>query len=192
MNIVNSIESYSKLDADYLHCIYRPNAVNPIFMKKLNTNYRTSLFLFLGSSVIKGADIRSAPLLPIYHKLISIYPKSKLWLKSEILTKFIPYKDFVKQYAMSEVYIDLYRLSPNEGYSYRIFEALWLNRKIITNRANIDKEIFYSKDRIFRIGIDNIDTLKAFLETDIRPLDHNILKYYNSLLCWKESDPYIK
>lgn len=105
---------------------------------------------------------------------------SKFWLD---------YADFAKLYALSEVYIDLLRVDINEGFSYRIAEALWLNRKIISNRMNLIQEPFYSPDRIFLIGRDPIEKLRSFLEKDIPPLPNNILRIYDSRLWWSNTDP---
>ena len=48
----------------------------------------------------------------------------------------------------ASVLIDLYRITPDEGYSFRISEALAMNKKIITNRIGLDKEEFYSPELI--------------------------------------------
>lgn len=90
---------------------------------------------------------------------------------------------------MAEVCLDFYRLGPNEGFSYRIIEALFLNQKIITNRTNLLEEPFYSPERVFIIGKDNINNLKQFLESDLPALSDSILKYYNSQLWWTDEDP---
>lgn len=49
----------------------------------------------------------------------------------------------------SRAVIDLWRLAPGEGYSFRISEALTLNSKIITNRTCILNEPFYDASRMF-------------------------------------------
>lgn len=95
----------------------------------------------------------------------------------------------MKLYARSEVYVDLYRVDEDEGFSYRIPEALFLNRKIISNRTILHDESFYSPERIFLIGIDPIERLKSFLETDIEPLPEEVLRLYDSRLWWTDDDP---
>ena len=85
--------------------------------------------------------------------------------------------------------MDLFRLDPNEGFSFRIPEALWLNRKIISNRLCLQKEDFYSPERIFLIGLDPIERLRSFLEKDVEPLPKKILCRYDSRLWWMEGDP---
>lgn len=62
---------------------------------------------------------------------------------------WLSYTDFIRIYVLSEVYIDLVRVNQYEGFSFRIPEALWLNRKIISNRISLQDEPFYSTDRVF-------------------------------------------
>lgn len=103
----------------------------------------------------------------------------------------IPYIQFAKEYASSEIYIDLLRVNDQEGFSFRIPEALWLNRKIITNRLSILHEPFYSSDRFFIIGFDSITRLRTFLEQDLDPLPTHILKLYDTRLWWTVDDPFV-
>lgn len=93
---------------------------------------------------------------------------------------------------MSEIYVDTIRVNDKEGYSFRTAEAIILNRKIISNRKTLVKEKFYSKERVFLIGIDSVDNLKHFLENEISPLPQNILQFYDSQLWWTEHDPWYK
>lgn len=90
----------------------------------------------------------------------------------------------------SEIFVDLVRISQSEGYSYRIPEAIILNRKIITNRITVLDEDFYSPDRVFIIGHDSIERLQSFLEADIAPLPERIRNRYDSTLWWTDKDPY--
>ena len=59
-----------------------------------------------------------------------------------------PYQELLNLTLAASVLIDLYRITPDEGYSFRISEALAMNKKIITNRIGLDKEEFYSPELI--------------------------------------------
>ena len=134
-------------------------------------------------------------LLPVEKKVKEIYPNILQWidLYSPVGTsEWIPYCQYLEKAISTEIFIDLVRISQDEGFSYRIPEALALNRKIITNRRNLIQEPFYSKDRIFILGVDSLDGLQAFLENDIPKLDDSILSYFNSELWWSEDDPYLR
>lgn len=112
-------------------------------------------------------------------------------LQHQRTIKWITYSDFVKKYALSEVYIDLLRVADNEGYSFRIPEALWLNRKIISNRFSLREEPFYTPERIFLLGYDSFDTLREFLEREIEPLPEKILTLLDARLWYTQNDPLI-
>lgn len=80
----------------------------------------------------------------------------------DIENKIISYEDYLKLVGSSNAVIDLWRLSPDEGYSFRIPEALALNTKIITNRPGIIREPFYDESRILFFSKD-----KPFSEAEV-------------------------
>lgn len=192
-NTIHSVESYYKDDAMLLNGLYRPNGANPTFMNKIKTNFKSYLYSFAGTSSKSSHTPRLQHIHTLQNELRKHYPNILEWTSEQIIEtdskKWQPYQTFAQQSALSEVCLDFYRLGPNEGFSYRIIEALFLNQKIITNRTNLIEEPFYSPERVFVIGKDNINNLKRFLESDILPLPDSILKYYNSQLWWTDEDP---
>lgn len=189
--LVDEVESYHRTDAQKLHATYRPNGVNPDFVLANDVPYRDRLYSFIGGSL--RARTRSQALSSITETIKQLYPyaaRSCVEQAANLRGGFwIPYSEFAKLYARSEIYVDLYRVCEDEGFSFRIPEALFLNRKIISNRVNLRCEPFYSPDRIFLIGIDPIERLQSFLEKDIPPLPENVLRLYNSRLWWTDNDP---
>lgn len=193
-NIKPQIESYSLLDAKEQKIIYKPNGVDPYFMSSLVSTFRTSLYYFYGASSDKKSQIgnRTSALSQFNDELRHIYPKIGSWTSYKVTNsskEYIPYIEFARQSALCEVYLDLARIKPTEGFSFRIAEALFLNRKIITNRTCIQKEPFYHPSRIFILGKDSPNRLKDFLEDEIRPLPKEILKLYDASLWWTDMDP---
>lgn len=191
--IIDHIESYCKHDAAQLNITYRPNGINPTFIKSIDTNYREYLYKFTGGS-ISNSD-RTNCLRELHEALLSISPSIQNWISESITNttsdSWLMYPDFARISARSEIYVDIIRRDQNEGASYRLIEALFLNRKIITNRLWIKNEAFYSPDRFFIIGINSISELKNFIENDITPLPESILSYFDSSLWWTDLDPYI-
>lgn len=57
--------------------------------------------------------------------------------------------------------------------------ALKNGKKVITNNKNICNEIFYSKDNVFILGVDNMNNLKKFVTSDFKKIDESYLKYYS-------------
>ncbi len=122
------------------------------------------------------------------------YPGIDGWIREQLTvgqsTEVIGYPDYMKLTSGAEVYVDLLKISQDEGISYRIPEALFLNRKIITNRLVVRDEPFYDPDRVFLIGVDPLPRLQSFLEKEIGPLGEDVLKYYDASRWWTEGDPY--
>lgn len=188
--LVDEIESYHRTDAERFQAIYRPNGVDPGFVLGNDVPYRERLYSFVGYS---SRTRNNGGLSTVNEVIKKLYPNSARNCVEKMANLrggfWIPYPEFAKFYAQSEIYVDLYRVCEDEGFSFRIPEALFLNRKIISNRVNLKNEPFYSPDRIFLIGIDPIESLQSFLESDIEPLSEDILRFYNSRLWWTDNDP---
>lgn len=189
--VVDEVESYCRTDAERLHALYRPNGVNPNFVLANDVSYRDRLYSFVGASQRNRKRLER---LDTVTKIIrKLYPNSSRFCVEQMADLhggfWIPYSEFAKFYARSEVFVDLYRVCEDEGFSFRIPEALFLNRKIISNRVNLQNEPFYSPDRVFLIGIDPVERLQSFLENDIEPLSEDVLSFYNSRLWWTDNDP---
>lgn len=191
--IVDKVESYCPQDAELLCATYRPNAANPIHLKKIDKDFRESIYHFIGGkSSNQATSSRIQPLDQIQKELSRIYPEINHWCTANIVrfsNKWLSYNEFLEKSVLSEVCVDLIREDQNEGFSFRIPEAIHLNKKIISNRINLKKEPFYSPERIFLIGHDPIERLREFLEFDLKPLPKNIADRYNSTLWWTKHDP---
>lgn len=128
----------------------------------------------------------------IRRELRRIYPNADRWIEELYVlgpSTWKPYSEYLRETARAEVIVDLVRIGQEEGFSYRIPEALFLNRKIITNRLILRDEPFYSPERIFLIGIDPVSRLKTFLESDLEPLPDEVLRLYDARLWWTDEDP---
>lgn len=191
-----ALESYSRSDANNQKILFRPNGVNIKYMQTIDENYRTNIAYFSGStesSKSRCAYRREAiELLSI--QLKNIYKNSDYWITKKLAknsSDYIPYAEYIRNATLSEIYLDLFRVSPNEGFSFRTPEGIALNRKIITNRLTIKDEPFYEKNRVFILGYDELEGLKSFLESkNPEPLHGSVLKYYDSCRWWTPQDPY--
>lgn len=190
--IVDDVESYDFADAKALKCKYRPNGANPEFMSLIDVPYRERLYSFTGTSGHgKAKDERLRDLNVVSNAIKTLYPKISDWCVEKNCSHddWLPYVKFAKNSASAEIYVDLFREKPEEGFSFRIPEALWLNRKIISNRKCLQKEPFYSPERIFLIGVDSVERLRSFLEMDVEPLSREVIRFYDTRLWWTEDDP---
>ncbi len=194
--VIAGAESYFRRDAELLGILYRPNGASPEAMRRLRRDDRSCLYCFLGGGVKKGGSTsRLRDMESVKSEILSIYPRVQPWIREQLVTggvssQWLSYPDYVRVTSQAEVCVDLIRTSQNEGFSYRIPEALWLNQKIITNRQIVRDEPFYDPDRVFIIGLDPLTRLQSFLEKDVPPLSPGILRLYDSSLWWTEKDPY--
>lgn len=190
--VIDALETYSRVDAKRFNFIYRPNAVNSEEMYKLDVNERDALYRFIGSGLKSEGDQSRVDSLKLIHAALRrLYPNIERYLDERILNsrQWIPYEQYIKEIAKSEVIIDLIRLGDDEGFPYRIPEALFLNRKIITNRWSLRNEAFYSPQRVFIVGIDDVSNLQEFLERDLCRLPKSVLNLYDASLWWTDGDP---
>lgn len=74
----------------------------------------------------------------------------------------IPYQETLKKALSSEFLLDVH-INEHDGLSFRIFEAMDYEKKIITTNTAIKQYDFYNESNIFVWGDDNIDRLEEFL-----------------------------
>jgi hypothetical protein len=188
---VNEAESYSAHDAAALGISYRPNGVNVKKVRSLDLPWRKELGVFMGGASGRDVNQRTQTLLPVIEAIkraFGFYAPIEVRIAVKD-AQWEPYPAYLKEAAEAEVFIDMVKLSQSEGFSFRIPEALALNRKIITNRMAVLSEPFYSPERVFVIGRDSEETLRAFLERDIDPVPKDVLDLYDTSLWWTPRDP---
>jgi hypothetical protein len=187
---INEAESYSAHDAAALGIHYRPNGVNVKKVRSLDVPWRRKLGVFIGGASGRTVNQRTRPLLSIVEaskRIFGYYTPIQIQTAASD-AQWLSYPLYLKEAAQAEVFIDMVRLSQSEGFSFRIPEALALNRKIITNRMTVLSEPFYSPERVFVIGRDSEESLRAFFERDIEPIPKDVLDLYDASLWWKPKD----
>ena len=80
--------------------------------------------------------------------------------------------------AESKCILD-YNQEGQVGLSLRPMEALFLERKLITNNTDIKNYDFYNHDNIFILGEDNINEIKEFINKPYKKIDQDIIDYYD-------------
>lgn len=65
------------------------------------------------------------------------------------------------------------------GWTLRVLEALYFNKKLITNNISLLNSNIYSSHRVFIIGHDSWDRFSDFLEAELKPLRDDILYQYS-------------
>ncbi|WP_396199441.1 hypothetical protein [Flavobacterium sp.] len=93
-------------------------------------------------------------------------------------------QDTLKLYAESETIVDLVR-DNQTGLSFRIFEALGLRKKIITNNFSIQNYDFYTSNNVYLID-ENMQFLSNVYTSNFVQLPDNIYDKY-SISAWVET-----
>lgn len=97
--------------------------------------------------------------------------------KSRANTGYMPYPEVLSHIKESHAVLEL--ISDGQtGITQRPYEALFLQRKLITTSTEIRKYDFYHKDNIFILGEHPLEDLPSFLKTPFHPVAPTILKQY--------------
>ena len=103
----------------------------------------------------------------------------------EYMKESIPYPEMLKLLNHYAVILDIAK--PNQaGLSFRIFESLGMNKKIITNNRAVMEYDFYNPNNILIIDFENINIPKSFFETPFEAIDETIKqKYHLRSFVWR-------
>lgn len=172
-----NIETYSLKNSSELNIDYVPNSVDPLELKKLQKEYPNVKYdvFFLGrvdndrlNVLIKiAAQLKAANLTYKFYTVLNKKDSHEI-SDPNFVNSPLPYNEYLKELCQSRVVIDLYRISSDEGLSFRTAEAIILNKKTITNR-NISKYNFYNHNS-FLILKSTFDDIKNFITPHIENL----------------------
>jgi len=169
--------------------------------KNYNLNYVTNFYFVKEKKATTNFDvcylatydkrIAEAQILFKYFNINNISAKGKLFTyKSipikeelpkniEVIHEIIPFSDSYKFYLDSKIILDIAH-SHQKGLSFRPYEAIGLNKKLITTNQEIITYDFYNPKNIFVIkDISNFTIPKSFLSEDYEQAEDWIKeKYY--------------
>ena len=91
---------------------------------------------------------------------------------------FLTYDENIKWVKSSKALLDL-KLKEHNGLSFRFFEALKYEKKIITDNPHVKNYDFYRKENIFIIGEDSENGLNQFIEMPYLEIPLEIKNKYN-------------
>lgn len=101
-----------------------------------------------------------------------------------IFHKFMDYKKYLDIVNQSKVILDVVDESYQNGYSLRIFEALFYKKKLITNHTDIKNEPFYNSNNIYIFDANDITSLNGldkFMKKKYIEIPNDVLKKYDFL-----------
>lgn len=147
--------------------------------------------LFLGFLKDRKKDLlllhrmlRAASLKPNF--MIVNYQKEHEELPFTFTDKYIPYYDYLKLVSNSRAILDISQ-EGQDGYSMRVMEAIFFQKKLITTNTAVRDSMFYNDSNILIIDFDRTTTeeIHAFYEKPFQPYDEKIRQYY-SIGAWAD------
>lgn len=87
-----------------------------------------------------------------------------------LLTNYMSYEKVLRIIAMSKALLEIVK-EGQSGLTIRTMEALFYNKKLITNNVSIVNESFYNKNNVFILGKDKLENLSSFLS--IKPVTYD-------------------
>lgn len=95
----------------------------------------------------------------------------------ELTNEEVDYSEYLYKVINSRVILDI-DIYEEKSCSLRAMEALFYDKKYITNNVNIIEEKFYNPNNIFIIGRDKVECLRDFIYSKVTPVSEEIKNYY--------------
>ncbi|CAL2105449.1 conserved hypothetical protein [Tenacibaculum sp. 190524A02b] len=114
-----------------------------------------------------------------FHIFFTSIKDSKLIKSEEInhIFEHMPYEENIARLKNSKIVIDFLN-ETHTGLSFRTFEALYYNKKLITNNTEVKKYDFYNPNNIFVWDGLNLEGVEEFINTPYQEVNEEIkLKY---------------
>lgn len=112
------------------------------------------------------------------YEFVIVDKKNKQLNKNlNFVAKNIPYNQVLSKIENTEIMIDIVRKNQT-GLSFRVFEALAYQKKLIITNPSIKKYAFYNPNNILVIDEDNPQIPISFLNTKYEPIDDSIYEQF--------------
>lgn len=92
----------------------------------------------------------------------------------------IGYYEYLEMLSKSRAILDISQ-EGQDGYSLRVMEAIFFNKKLITTNAAVRDADFYDPDKILVVNFNNINAgeLLCFFEKEYKPYTDAVREYYS-------------
>ena len=171
-NNIDEFYTFDYNDSKKYHINYNPQFYSKYIKLPVSNNLEYDVF-FIGRD--KG---RKDDLLKL-EKLLNSYNITTKFIVISDEKEYIPYEAYLRYLSKSKVILD-YVMSSQSGLSLRCMEALFFNKKMITNNKKIKDYDFYNSNNFF-VFDDNIkiNSLLNFFKKKNKKVDSNIMNYYD-------------
>ena len=169
-NNIDEFWTFDKNDAKKYNMKFNPQFYNDkIKIDKEETKFD---FLFLGRPKDRKQELQNL------ENILKDKGYSTNFKIIENEKDYIPYGEYLKLVAKSKCIID-YNQKGQVGLSLRPMEALFFNKKLLTNNSDIKNYDFYCKSNIFVLNEDNINQIINFMKEPYQSIELSIVNYYN-------------
>lgn len=93
------------------------------------------------------------------------------------MEKSIPYEQLLNETFKSKAILEIVQEGQN-GFTWRVFESIFYDKKLITNNKSLKDYDFYHPNNIFILD-NNYDEIKEFLEKPFIKIDNEIKEKYD-------------
>ena len=107
-----------------------------------------------------------------------IVSDKKLFSDKKIFNRRISYSEVLNYISKSKSILEFVQQNQS-GLTLRSMEALFFNKKLITNNSSVKNYDLYCKENIFIIGEDDINNIQQFIDTPYKTLDKSIIEQYD-------------
>lgn len=179
MHFFDTIYSYDRNDVERYKFKFLTNFIfddeienSELIQKVFNISSFDKRFFFLEklADYLKKNEIS-------FRFIVKKNKKDKHYCNIEIIDKYLGLQEVKKIIAQSKVLIDIQKKNQC-GLSFRVFESLGYNKKLITNNPDIINYDFYNKNNIYVISENDLTVPKEFFETEYSKVDSEILDKY--------------
>lgn len=183
----DKIYSFDKGDCTKYNINYLPQFLS-FTLEQYHSNhqqmlsYKTEKVFYVGEFSIERANI----LTEIHSRLNVLNCMMDFYLVSNkaeqtppffCKTQKLSYTENLEKTKAASILVEINRPGQT-GLTLRALEALFFNKKLITNNRTIKEHEFYSSDRIFIWGEDSIETLAKFIDNSIKPVSPALIEKY--------------
>ena len=123
------------------------------------------------SRKLDGLDIDYKFIVKSNKDLGNVNPKIE-WTKNDIGSK-----EMQTMIEESKIMMDISRAA-STGLSFRVFESLAYQKKLITTNEAVKRYAFFDPNNILVIDPENIEIPKEFFETPYNPIDQDVYNKY--------------
>lgn len=101
-------------------------------------------------------------------------------LPFEYSTSYIAYYDYLDMLSKSRAILDISQKG-QDGYSMRVMEAIFYDKKLITTNEAVRNSSFYDENNVLIIDLDKTtsEEIHAFFEKEFHPYPEQIRDYYS-------------